>query len=93
MPSTGYTGCLWLTLYVRKHAPWVNLTNVPASDSIVYSGTNKVPTVLVGPMITPATKSSQNVTHYTVLHTIETIFGLACMKNEWNAGGRTVIGQ
>jgi hypothetical protein len=30
MPADGYTGCV-ATPYVRKHNPWVNFTNVPAS--------------------------------------------------------------
>jgi len=40
LPSQGYTGCssghLWLpggAAYARKHSPWVNFTNLPASTN------------------------------------------------------------
>ena len=35
MPSDGYTGCTSGS-YARKHNPWVNFTNVPASSNLVY---------------------------------------------------------
>jgi acid phosphatase len=38
MPRNGYTGCYAGNLYARKHVPWVNFTNVPASDNLVYAG-------------------------------------------------------
>jgi phosphatidylinositol-3-phosphatase len=41
------------------------------------SGTNQIATMLLGPMIVPG-KYAQNVDHYAVLHTIETIVGVAC---------------
>jgi phosphatidylinositol-3-phosphatase len=31
LPSPGYTGCSAAGSYARKHSPWVNFTNVPAS--------------------------------------------------------------
>jgi hypothetical protein len=37
MPSNGYTGCT-SGEYARKHNPWVNFTNVPASSNLVYKG-------------------------------------------------------
>jgi phospholipase C len=36
MPSDGYTGCT-AGDYARKHAPWVNFTNVPAADSRTFA--------------------------------------------------------
>ncbi len=35
MPSDGYTGCT-SGKYARKHNPWVNFSNVPASSNLVY---------------------------------------------------------
>jgi phosphatidylinositol-3-phosphatase len=35
MPSDGYTGCT-KGRYARKHNPWVNFTNVPASSNLVF---------------------------------------------------------
>lgn len=44
MPSNGFTGCQADPdklpsgyLYMRKHVPWTDFTNVPAADSQVYS--------------------------------------------------------
>jgi phosphatidylinositol-3-phosphatase len=45
MPRDGFTGCMahkdklasgWL--YMRKHVPWTNFTDVPSTDSLVYPG-------------------------------------------------------
>ncbi len=35
MPSNGYTGCTSGN-YARKHNPWVNFTNVPASANLTF---------------------------------------------------------
>jgi hypothetical protein len=36
MPSAGYTGCQ-SGQYYRKHNPWVNFSNVPASSNLPYT--------------------------------------------------------
>jgi hypothetical protein len=36
MPSDGYTGCT-SGEYARKHNPWVNFTNIPASSNLRFS--------------------------------------------------------
>jgi phosphatidylinositol-3-phosphatase len=47
MPSNGYTGCS-AGEYARKHNPWVNFSNVPASSNLVYSGfPNSPPTLSI----------------------------------------------
>lgn len=48
-------------------------------------GTNHIATVLVGPMVKAGAKSTQNVNHYGVLHTVETIFGLPCVARSCQA--------
>ena len=35
MPRDGYMGC-WSDTYARKHNPWVDFANVPASSNLVY---------------------------------------------------------
>jgi hypothetical protein len=45
MPMDGYTGC-YSGLYARKHNPWVNFTNVPASSNLVYKGFVTPPSTL-----------------------------------------------
>jgi hypothetical protein len=42
MPSNGYTGC-YAGEYARKHSPWVNFTNVPHTENLVYHGFPKRP--------------------------------------------------
>jgi hypothetical protein len=37
MPRNGYTACSFRQ-YARKHNPWVNFTNVPATSNLVYTG-------------------------------------------------------
>jgi phosphatidylinositol-3-phosphatase len=48
LPATGYTGC-WLFEYARKHAPWTDFSNVPASVDRPMSAFprdyNRLPTV------------------------------------------------
>ncbi|HEY3676239.1 MAG TPA: alkaline phosphatase family protein [Candidatus Tumulicola sp.] len=142
MPQDGYTGCRTI-LYARKHVPWVDFTNVPASLNLAYhgfpaqpasvmfitpnmcndmhdcptltgdrwlqrnlppiiawnmkndgllvitwdeaepdNGTNKIPTLLIGPMLKAGTTSSQRIDHYAVLRTIETALGLGCLQKD-----------
>jgi hypothetical protein len=39
MPSPGFAGCRGsANLYARKHVPWPNFSNVPASESSIYTG-------------------------------------------------------
>lgn len=44
------------------------------------NGTNQIPTLLIGPTIVPGSYA-QDVNHYNVLHTIESIAGLKCLAN------------
>jgi phosphatidylinositol-3-phosphatase len=145
MPSNGYLGCT-TSLYARKHNPWSDFSNVPASSNLVYTGfpatpptvaiivpnlcndmhdcstqtgdtwlqanlppilqwegangglliltwdeaspdangTNQIATLLIGPTVN-AGSYSQNVNHYSVLHTIETIAGAACTASACTA--------
>ncbi|GII20911.1 alkaline phosphatase family protein [Planosporangium mesophilum] len=146
MPSDGYTGCT-SGRYARKHNPWVNFTNVPASANLRYtrfptdytklptvsfvipdlcndmhdcsvatgdawvkrnldgyvqwarthnsvflltfdeddhSASNRIPTVLVGQHVRTMA-SSQRVTHYGVLRTLQDMYGVACTANSCSA--------
>lgn len=154
MPYDGFTGCE-TQKYARKHSPWVNFTNVPASDNLVYhrfpkspqslvwitpnlcndmhnceisrgdkwlsnhlppivawneqhngllivtfdeaspdrNHTNHIATIFVGPMVVPGSVNQQDVDHYSVLQTIESIFGLPCILNDCSATTITGIWQ
>lgn len=48
------------------------------------NGQNQIATLLIGPTVKPG-KYAQNVNHYAVLHTIETITGVACTANACQA--------
>ncbi|MDQ2858681.1 MAG: alkaline phosphatase family protein [Candidatus Eremiobacteraeota bacterium] len=135
LPASGSSVCAAGT-YARKHAPWVEFTNVPASvqqpfahfpnyarlptvafvvpnvdddmhdgsiaagddwlvknlgrlvawaeshDTLVvltwdegYDARNTIPTIFFGPMVRPG-RYSQPITHYEVLRTLETMYGL-----------------
>jgi phospholipase C len=37
MPSVGYTGCTYSSLYARKHNPWVDFTDIPSSDNMPFT--------------------------------------------------------
>jgi hypothetical protein len=43
-------------------------------------GANRIPTVLVGPMLRAGTTSAQRIDHYSTLRTIEAAFGLGCLQ-------------
>jgi phosphatidylinositol-3-phosphatase len=49
------------------------------------SGKNHIPTVLVGPMLRAGVKSDEDVDHYSTLHTIDSIFGIACIDKDCKA--------
>lgn len=155
LPHDGYMGCFEDSVYARKHAPWVNFTNVPSSANLVYrglpakempavtfvdpnlcndmhdcstrrgdkwlsenlpsliawnaehagllivtwdeadpdNGKNRIPTILVGPMVRPSAKSEEYVDHYGVLRTIESFFGLPCIESDCKAAPITGIWQ
>ncbi len=152
MPSDGYTGCTSGN-YARKHNPWVNFTNVPASSNLRFSRfptdfttlptisvvvpnlcddmhdcsvatgdtwlknnisgyatwakahnsllvvtwdeddssqSNQIPTLFYGAHV--ATGSySEHITHYTVLRTLESLYGLACTGSSCSVSAITDI--
>ena len=92
------TGDTWLS----KNLPPIIAWN-KANDGLLIvtwdeadpdnSGTNHIATVVVGPMIHPGVVDNQNVNHYGILRTIETIFGLPCIANDCKAAVLTGIWQ
>jgi hypothetical protein len=147
MPSPGFTGCKY-DRYVRRHNPWVDFDNVPASanqpltampsdyallptvsvvvpdlchdmhDCPVATGdswareiltpylqwaathnsmlvvtfdendnnedTNHIPTFVAGPMVRPGV-TDQRIDHYSVLRTLEDMYGLPPIGEAINA--------
>jgi acid phosphatase len=151
LPKTGSTTCT-SGEYARKHAPWVNFSNVPAADSVPfsafpgsadysslptvsfvipnlqddmhdgtiaqadswletnlsayatwaksnnsllivtwdeddYSESNQIPTIFYGANVTTGTYD-ENIEHYNVLATLESMYGLS---EAGNSSGATTI--
>jgi phosphatidylinositol-3-phosphatase len=150
LPHTGFIGCISpaiLPVYARKHNPWVNFTDVPASANLslssfptnydtlptvsmvvpnlqndMHDGTiqqgdtwlqnhidgyvnwanshnsllivtwdedngttaNHIPTIMVGPMVKSGSYATA-ITHYSVLRTLEDMYGLPYANNSANA--------
>ena len=68
--------------YNAKHRGLLILTWDEADPD--QNGKNQIATLLIGPTIVPG-KYAQSITHYSVLHTIETIAGIACTANACTA--------
>jgi hypothetical protein len=73
--------------WLSKNLPPIIAWNAKHNGLLIVSwdeadpdtGDNRIPTILVGPMVRPGAKSEQFVDHYGVLRTIESFFGLACI--------------
>ncbi|HKT04880.1 MAG TPA: alkaline phosphatase family protein [Rugosimonospora sp.] len=152
MPSDGYTGCT-SGRYARKHNPWVNFTNVPASSNVRFStfptdyttlpklsfvvpnlcddmhdcsvstgdswlqtnlgayatwaashnsllavtfdeddssASNQIPTLFSGAHVATGAYA-EHITHYSVLRTLESLTGLACVGSSCSASPITDI--
>jgi hypothetical protein len=150
LPSVGYLGC-GSGRYARKHAPWTNFPNVPASSNRPFSlfpsnysllptvafvtpnlcsdmhdcsvrtgdnwlrthlggyvtwarthnsllilsfdeggGSNQIYTVIVGQHAAPG-KYYRHITHYSVLHTIEAMYGLPALRHAAHAPAITNV--
>jgi phospholipase C len=159
MPENGYTGCYApdsLTAdYARKHNPWVDFTNVPASSNLTFnnfptnynmlptvsfvipnqyddmhsasvqqgdswlqghlsgyaqwarahnslliitwdeddgSASNQIPTLFIGSMVKPG-RYSEQINHYSVLRTIEDMYGLPALNESANVGAISDVWQ
>jgi acid phosphatase len=81
------TGDAWLA----QHLPAMIAWNKSHNGLLILTwdeaepdpdGTNRIPTILVGPMVRAGAVSTQNVDHYSVLRTVETILGIPCIAQE-----------
>lgn len=85
------TGDNWLKANLPAMIAWNERHDgllVLTWDESDFDLTNHIPTLLIGPMIRPG-RYAQRIDHYNVLHTVETIFGLPCIKNECHAADIT----
>lgn len=84
-----HTGDAWL----KAHLPPILAYNHSHDGLLILTwdeaepdadGTNRIPTLLIGPMVKPGSYAA-SITHYSVLRTIENILGVACTANACRA--------
>ncbi|MEW9532127.1 alkaline phosphatase family protein [Microbispora sp. NPDC049125] len=77
------TGDDWLRDHLDAYATWATAGDsllIVTFDEDDYRGDNRIPTVLVGGRVRPGTYR-QRIDHYTILRTIEEMYGLAPLGN------------
>lgn len=91
------TGDTWLSKYVppilkynKTHNGLFILTWDEADPD--GNGKNQIATLLIGPTVKPG-KYNQNITHYSVLRTIDEIFGVKCIANDCKSAPIKAIWQ
>jgi hypothetical protein len=80
-------GDTWLQNNIDGYAQWAKTHNsllVVTWDEDDSSGTNQIPTLMVGQGVTPG-QYSENITHDNVLRTLEDSLGVAATNNAANA--------
>ncbi len=76
-------GDTWLKTNLASYIAWANANNsllIITWDEDDSSEANQIPTIFVGPMVKPG-QYSEHITHYTVLRTIEAMYGLPGIAN------------
>ncbi len=71
-------GDAWLRTHLSDYVEWAHTHNsllVLTWDEDDGQEGNRIPTILVGPMVRPS-RSSQRITHLNVLRTLENLYGL-----------------
>ena len=90
-------GDRWLSENLPPIVAWnahhAGLLIVTWDEAEPDTGRNRIPTILVGPMVKAGAKSGQYVDHYGVLRTIESFFGLTCIDEDCHAAPITGIWQ
>jgi hypothetical protein len=77
------TGDTWLRTRLDAYVQWAKTHNsllILTWDEDDFTTANQIPTVFVGAMVRPG-DYGQNINHYSVLHTVESMFGLAALGN------------
>jgi phosphatidylinositol-3-phosphatase len=81
------TGDTWLQNHLKPYADWAKLHNsllIVDFDEDDSSASNKIPTVFYGQHVKTGTYT-EHITHYSVLRTVEDMFGLAHIGNASSA--------
>ena len=87
------TGDTWLKNHINTYAQWAKTHNsllVVTFDEDDHSQSNQIPTIFYGQHAATG-NFSEHITHYTVLRTLESAYGLACVANSCNTSPITDI--
>ena len=87
------TGDTWLNNHLGSYATWAATHNsllVVTFDEDDSSASNQIPTVFSGAHVA-AGGYAEHITHYTVLRTLESLTGVACVANSCAVGPITDI--
>ena len=87
------TGDTWLKTHIAAYAQWAKAHNsllVLTFDEDDHSQSNQIPTIFYGQHVATGT-FSEHVTHYSVLRTIESAYGLACVAKSCSASPITDV--
>jgi phosphatidylinositol-3-phosphatase len=77
-PATITTGDTWLQNHLNAYIQWTKTNNslfILTYDEGTQTGNNKIVTLFVGSMVKPG-RYNETINHYSVLRTIEDMFGL-----------------
>jgi hypothetical protein len=81
------TGDTWLRNHLSGYATWAATHNsllVVTFDEDDSSASNQIPTVFAGAHVATG-RYSEHITHYTVLRTLQSLTGVACVGNSCSA--------
>jgi len=81
------TGDTWLRNNVKPYADWAKTHNsllIVDFDEDDFSGSNRIPTIFYGQQVKTGSYT-ERITHYSVLRTVEDMFGLAHIGNAASA--------
>jgi len=74
-------GDAWLKTHIEPYAQWAQTHNsllIVTWDEDDSTGDNRIATIFAGPMVKQGT-SPQRIDHYSILRTIEEMYGLPCL--------------
>ena len=81
------TGDTWLRSHLDSYAQWAKTHNsllIATFDEDNFTSVNQIYTAFVGANVRPGFQSSSQINHYSVLRTIEDMYGLAALGNAAN---------
>jgi phosphatidylinositol-3-phosphatase len=87
------TGDTWLQTHLKPYADWAATHNsvlIVDFDEDDSSSTNRIPTIFAGQPVKPGTYT-ERITHYSVLRTLEDLYGLSHLGNAGSAATITDV--